>query len=109
MDRAVLEDCIMAKKEIWAMHGSEKANYVCHLCEAWTKDTTQNEPSIIKPTNHKNSDASHGNTIIVGRNLQGITGDSKVNGFKTKRSEGIKIILFLLPAKAQISEGEISL
>ena len=57
----------------------------------------------------KNSDGSRGNTIIVGRNLQGITGDSKVNGFKTKRSEGIKIILFLLPAKVQISEGEISL
>ena len=92
------------------MHGSELANYgLCHLCGAWTKDTTQNEPSIIKSTNHKNSDGSRGNTIIVERNLQGITDDSKVNGFKTKSSEGIKIILFLLPAKAQISEGEISL
>lgn len=100
----------MAKREVQAVHGSEMANYgVYHLCEAWTRDITQNEPSIIKPTNHKNSDGSRGNTIIVGRNLQGITGDSKVNGFKTKRSEGIKIILFLLPAKVQISEGEISL
>ena len=100
----------MAKREVCAVHGSEMAGYgVCHLCEAWTKDTTQNEPSIIKSTNHKNSDGSRGNTIIVERNLQGITDDSKVNGFKTKSSEGIKIILFLLPAKAQISEGEISL
>ena len=101
--------CIMAKRKGRAVHGSEKANHgVCWLCEAWTKDTRENEPSVIKPTNHKNSDGLRGNTAIVRRNLQGIAGDSKVNGLKTKRSEGTGISLFLLPAEAQIFEGEVS-
>lgn len=54
----------------------------------WAKDTTENKPSVIKPTNYKSSDGSCGNTNTVRKNMEGIVGDSKVNGLKTKRSRG---------------------
>lgn len=85
------------------MYGSEKTNRgVYCLCEARTEDIIEDEPSVIKPMNYKNSDGSHGSTNIVRRNLEGIGGDSKVSRLKTKRNKSAqRIILFLLPAEAQ--------
>lgn len=89
MDTDVLAGCIVDKRKIWAVYDSEKANHGrCCLGETWTEDTVENEPSVIKPTNYKNSGGSCGNTSIGRRNLEDIAGDSKVNGLKTKQSRG---------------------
>lgn len=89
MDSDILEGCIVAKGKIWAVYDSEKANHGgCCLGETRTEDTRKNEPSVIKPTNYKNSDGSCGNTSIVRRNLEDIAEDSKINRLKTKRSTG---------------------
>lgn len=63
---AGLEGYTETKAEVWAVHGSEKAAHVCAVFvrqrHKWTKDAAENELRVIKTTNYKNSDSSHGNT-----------------------------------------------